>query len=128
MLLRRRFKRWLTLPVLVAIVFAQASFAFSACQTERGRLAQAIGFSDGWPCADSNVAVKAWTKYSNRCLAHCTADLQTAGDAVALVKNPAPDPVLSLALPECLSAARTGLDAPPPGAPPLRILLHSFLI
>lgn len=126
--LKRRFKRWLTLLVLAAIAFAQASFAFSDCQVGRGRLAQAIGITEKPPCSDSVMAVEAWTKYTNRCLAHCTADLQATGTAVALVRAPAGDPVLLLVRVDRLQVAGAGLEAPPLGAPPLRVLLHSFLV
>lgn len=114
--------------LLAAVAFAQASLAFSACQLERGRLAQAIGVSDERPCDDGVVVAKDWTKYTNRCLAHCTADLQTTGGAVALVRNPAVEPVLLLERMELLPVAGTRLEIPPLGAPPMRILLHSFLI
>jgi len=114
--------------LLGTIAFAQASFAYSACLMERGRLAGSIGSFEPQPCDDGMPAVKAWTKYANRCLAHCTADLQAAGDPVALVRSPAREPVLSLVILVPLPLARAGLEASPPGAPPLRILLHSFLI
>jgi hypothetical protein len=60
-------------------------------------------------------------------LAHCTSDLQLAGLSVALVRSPAAAPVL------VVEAAGRTPDAiasyePPPGGPPRRILLHSFLI
>src|SRR5438477_10329 len=64
----------------------------------------------------------------NLCALHCTWDLQVAGVAVALLRSPADLPILTVALPHAVPAPRTGLHAPPLGAPPHRILLHSFLI
>jgi hypothetical protein len=126
--LNRRLKRWLASLVLFAVAFGHASFVHSACQLERGSLAQAIGEAAGPPCEDGKIMARAWTKYPNRCLAHCTADLQAAGGAVPLVPAPAPDPVLVLARPESLPLEDTGLRVPPAGVPPLRILLHAFLV
>lgn len=124
----RKLKRWIALLLLAATSFAQASVAFSACQVERGQLAQTIGTPDNRPCEDGVVMAEAWTKYTNRCLAHCTADLQATGAAVALVRSPAFAPVLLLVRVASPPVADTGLDAPPLGAPPSRILLHSFLV
>lgn len=71
-------------------------------------------------------------KYSpqdpNRCVAHCTSDLQLSGLAAAIARAPADAPVLLLPRAGLRVPGGAGLEAPPPGAVPSRILLHSFLI
>ena len=126
--MKRDSRRWLAIFVLAAIAFTQASLAFSACQLDRKSLPRAMG-SAGAVAHDCEIPIATdWTKYPNRCFAHCTADLQTVGNAVALVRNPADAPVLALVRLERLPFARTGLEASPPGAPPPRILFQQFLI
>lgn len=115
--------------VLAVLAFAHASLAFSACRLERSSLAGAMEPAGVAMQRDCETAVMTdWTKYPNRCFTHCTADLQTAGDAIALVRGPGGDAVLALPRDEPRATPRTGLAASPPGTPPPRILLHSFLI
>jgi len=123
-------KRWIARLLLAAVAFAHASLAFSACQLERSALSQAMGSADAAAVHREceTTMVMDWTKYPNRCFAHCTADLQTVGAAIALVRSPSGDPVLSLPRDEPRAVAHTGLAASPPGTPPARILFHSFLI
>jgi hypothetical protein len=66
--------------------------------------------------------------YANRCFAHCTADLQAVGEPVVLARSAADRPILLLPRTEVRISPHTGLDGAPPGAPPRRVLLHSFLI
>ena len=111
------------------MVFAQASLAFSGCGMER----QALGVlgstaaAGGHPCDDMPQAMD-WSKYPNRCFSHCTADLQTAGGAVALVRSPAQEPVLALPPRAPVAQRVAAFEGPPPGEPPPRILFRSFLI
>lgn len=65
---------------------------------------------------------------ANGCVAHCTADLQLSGNMAGLLRSPAHIPVLVLPPMARFVPPDTGLHATPPGAPPRRILLHSFLI
>jgi hypothetical protein len=115
-ILRRR----IALLMIGLLAFAQGSVAFAACSMERGTVAPAMAMASDEPCAECGT--------SNLCAAHCTADLQLAGVAVSIVRGPADLPVLRIARPAIGPAPHTGLHAPPPGAPPRRILLHSFLI
>lgn len=125
----RKLKRWIAMLLLAAVAFAQASLAFSACPLERSSLAAAMHPAAAAVDRDCETMIMTeWTKFPNRCLMHCSADLQTVGAAVALIRGPATSPVLVLDWPEERAAMRTGLDAAPLGAPPTRILLHSFLI
>ena len=59
---------------------------------------------------------------------HCTADLQLTGSAVALVRSPAQSNSLFMPVSDSNLAVRTGLESRPPGTPPSRIFLHSFLL
>ena len=129
MFLKRDSRRWLAIFVLAAIAFTQTSLAFSACQLDRKSLSRAMG-SAGAVAHDCQTEVATdWTKFPNRCFAHCTADLQSVGDGVALVRSPADAPVLALVRLERLPFQRTDLEAlPPPPAPPPRILFHQLLI
>jgi hypothetical protein len=65
--------------------------------------------------------------YANRCMTHCTADLQLAGLPPALVRAPAHTPVLVVEQPT-LHCGFDAVRAPPPGDPPRRILLHSYQV
>ena len=85
-------------------------------ETTEESAAPAMAMAPDEPCAP------------NLCVAHCTSDLQLAGVAASIVRGPGDLPVLRIAQPEIGPAPHTGLHAPPPGAPPRRILLHSFLI
>jgi hypothetical protein len=119
----RRVSIWL----IAMLAFAQASVAIAACSMDRGSLAPMLEMAGD--CGDCQTQVKPDApQYANRCVAHCTADLQLSGSTTALVRSPAYLPVLLLPPFERLASPRTGLQAPPPGSVPHRILLHSFLI
>jgi hypothetical protein len=128
MFLRRDRGRWWAIVLLAAIAFTQVSLAFSDCQLDRTALLATMRSSTSDPCDHGGLVAKNWIKFENRCFAHCTADLQTVGHAVALLRSPADAPVLALVPSKPLSLARIAFDAPQPGAPPPRILFRSFLI
>lgn len=107
--------------MLAALTFAQASIALAACDRDRAKLSQQSAGED-CPC------VEATTQFTNRCLAHCTADLQLAGAATVIAKAPADVPVLFVALTEQRQDAREWRPAYPPGGLPARIIFQSFLI
>jgi len=118
----RRVSIWL----IAMVAFAQASVASAACQMDRGSLRPMLEVAHDCGC---ETHVKPYSpQYANRCIAHCTADLQLSGLPAALVQAPAHAPVLLLPRVERRVPGSAGLDAPPPGAAPPRILLHSFLI
>jgi len=124
----RILRRRVALLMIGLLAFAQGSTAFATCSMERGTAAPAMAMAPDEACADCGAATSGASKYPNLCVAHCTSDLQLAGVAASIVRGPADLPVLRIARPEIGPAPRTGLHAPPPGAPPRRILLHSFLI
>jgi hypothetical protein len=119
----RRVSIWL----IAMLAFAQASVAIASCSMERGSLAPMLEMGEGCGCEVPQVKTDA-PQYANRCVAHCTADLQLAGLAAALVRSPADAPVLFVESFDRSPVLCTGLDAPPPGTVPSRILFHSFLI
>lgn len=119
----RRVALWL----IATLAFAQASVVLAACTMERGSMAPMLEMAEDCvscePRADTDLA-----QYANRCVAHCTADLQLAGGTIALVRSPAHASVLWLPPLDRSAFLRTKLESPPPGGVPVRILLHSFLI
>jgi len=123
-----RLKRRVALLTLALLAFAQASVAFSSCPMDRGTMGPAMVADSDESGADCETLVTTTPSSANLCALHCTWDLQVAGVAVALLRSPAGLPILTVALPRAEPAPRTGLHAPPSGAPPRRILLHSFLI
>ena len=123
-----RLKRRIALLTLALLAFAQASVAFSSCSMDRGTMAPAMAADNDEFAADCETPITTTPSSANLCALHCTWDLQVAGVAVALLRSPAGLPILTVALPRAAPAPRTGLLAPPSGAPPHRILSHSFLI
>lgn len=117
----RRLKRAIALLMLAALAFAQASIASVVCDRDRGKLSHASA-AESCPCVEKT------TQFSNRCLAHCTADLQQAATATVIARAPADTPVLLVAPSEPRFASREWQEARPPGGLPARILFQSFLI
>jgi len=112
--------------VLVALyAFGQTTVALAACGMDRSAMAQAMAMPAGDGCdgcakagADSVTAL---------CVAHCTADLQLAVAAPDDLPAPAiVDSLIAVAFPRFRSPPV--LPYLPPGAPPRRILLHSFQV
>jgi hypothetical protein len=122
-------KRRVAMLTLALLAFAQASVAFSSCSMDRGTMSTTMAAGNDASGADCDTPMTETSpQNANLCAMHCTWDLQAAGVAVALLRSPADLPTFTVALPHALPAHRTGLHAPPSGAPPHRILLHSFLI
>jgi hypothetical protein len=124
--MNHRFTRRISIWLIAMLVFAQASVAVAACTMDRGSFAPMLQMAEGCDC-ETQLKPDA-PQYANRCVAHCTADLQLSGSMTALVRSPAHVPVLLLPPFDRLASPRTGLESPPPGSVPHRILLHSFLI
>ncbi len=120
-------KRWVASVLLAALAFTHASVSFAACPLERGHLGTVMT-SKAEPCRDDLSVTGFESLYANRCVAHCTSDLQLSGDAAAIVRSPGEAPVLVLKPAATARVPRTISDPSPPGEVPIRILLHSFLI
>lgn len=127
-MIKVRNRRWVAIFALAALAFAQASLAFAACSMDRGMLGGSMATSAGEECDACDMPKQAATASANQCIAHCTADLQQVWPAVGIVRSPAAMPVLFVAQPPGPHSQPKGLTARPPGAPPHRVLLHSFLI
>ena len=117
MRMMRSFKGWIAVLLLAALGFAQVSVTIAACQMDRGTMAMegCEGCDSKQPATDQAVG----------CVAHCTSDLQLAGSATEMGRAPSLSVIAFVRPAPRVLAART---APPPGGPPHRILLHSFLI
>ena len=124
-----RFKRRIAMLMLALLAFAQANVASYACTMDRGAMGPGMATGADGLGADCDAPMAATkSRDANLCAVHCTWDLQAAGVVLAVVGTPGNAPILTVARPRETPAARTGLYAPPSGAPPLRILLHSFLV
>ena len=124
-----RLKRRVAMFTLALLAFAQADVSFSSCAMDRGTMSTVMAVDNDESGVDCEMPMtKTSPQNANLCALHCTWDLQAAGVAVAMVRSPADWPILAVALARAAPAPRTGLHAPPSGAPPHRILLHSFLI
>lgn len=125
------FLRRVAVAMLAVLAFAQASVAFADCTIDRSNLAHGMAAGMGSssdPCDSHPCASSFGPLYANRCVAHCTSDLQVSGTAAVLVSGPVA--VHFFVVPEALPfRPASGLfrDGGPP-QPPRRILLHSFLI
>lgn len=122
-----RLIRRVSILLIAMLAFAQASVAIAACSMDRSSLAPMLDMSSD--CGDCQTQVKPDApQYANRCVAHCTSDLQLSGSLAALAVHPAEVPVLVLPRAELYRVPRAVDEPSSPGAVPVRILLHSFLI
>lgn len=117
--------RRIAIFLIAFYAFGQASVAFAACGMDRGAMAQAMAMPAGDTCDD---CVKANAdSVTALCVAHCTADLQVPAAAPDALPAPAAaESLTAFAVPRFRSPPI--LAYLPPGAPPRRILLHSFQI
>ena len=126
-----RLIRRTALAVLALLAFAHARVALAACAMDRAGLAQTMTLDPGTPCEGDAAADRGsahGAPGANGCVAHCTADLQAAGFPVILVRSAAGSPVLTVATAGVQRQIRSVPQVPPPGEPPRRVLLHSYLI
>ena len=114
--------------LLAALAFAQINVALASCAMGSGMTMPAMAGTADMPCdgcdtppADSREQI------ASVCATHCATGAQPASVPAAVSAPKIRQAVL--VLPRLVFDARlTGLDGPPSGAPPHRILLHSFLI
>jgi hypothetical protein len=118
--------RRLALALIALLAFAQVSVALAACSMDRGTLAQAVAMPADSPCTDCGPIVTDYDPlHANRCVAHCTADLQLAGLPIANVRAACDAPVLLVPRAEPPPDIRFTAE---PLQLPRRVLLHSYLI
>ena len=88
-MLKARTRLWTAILVLAALAFAQAGVALAGCSMDRGMLAGAMSMPAGEGCGACDVPKQqSAMAMSNLCVAHCTADLQQASEAMAIVRGP----------------------------------------
>lgn len=123
----RKLRRWTALMLLGALAFMHVSLAAAACEMDRRALAQVMVAEAGQACECEADSAGAAPLSTNRCVAHCTADLQNISIGASITCAATNVNVLFLPRREAppLNAYR---DSPPPVGVPVRILLHSFLI
>ena len=117
-----RLKRRIALLLFAVLAFAQLNGAFAApCP-------MSAAMSMDMPCDDCETPLQsAHNDMPSVCATTCATSEQPGAVAAAFVLPPPAQPVLLLR-PAPLDQRATGLAGPPSGAPPHRILLHSFLI
>jgi hypothetical protein len=123
-----RLKRRIALFLLAVLAFAQVNVALASCAMDNGMTASAMAGTADDPCKGCDTPLSQPNdQISSVCATHCaTTDQPTA--VPAAITLPAIQRSI-LVLPRLVFDTRpTGLDGPPSGAPPRRILLHSFLI
>ncbi len=144
MTMNRRLIRRIAILLIALLGFAQGSVALATCTMDRGTLVHFFGTGESSGCdmhgMDSSGTLRtaeptcetyvkaSGPQHANRCIAHCTADLQLGGSPIALVRGPADTPALLTPLAESPPVSHARFPVPPPTSVPRRILLHSFLI
>ena len=123
----RRLKERVALLLVLLLGFAQINVAVAACSMDRGMLGHEITVTADQTCDGCGGVSDRDTHAPNICVAHCTSDLQAAAASVSLVRAPSGAPVLSAARVVPALPGRS-MERVLPAVPPLRVLLHSFLI
>ncbi len=121
----RATARKIATVLLGTMLFAQAALAVAACDWLRVAPAQAILAKAGEPSCHEDPA-----KNANLCLSHCLGNDQSADTPQIAVPARNQSSLLVIADIARASALKAVLHytLPHPGAPPPRILYHSFLI
>ena len=125
-MIKTRIRRWAAVLVLAALAFAQANLAFAACSMDRGMLGAATATAGDHDCEAKDMAEPA--AIDAKCVAHCTTDLQQVAQPGAVAPGSVAVLVVWMVPPQAAPVGPKGLTGRPPGAPPHRVLLHSFLI
>ena len=120
-----RLVRRIAFALVAFYAFGQANIALAACGMDRGEMAQAMAMPASDTCDD---CVKAGGEaVTAACVAHCAADLQLTAAAPDALPAPAVAELLApVAFPRFRSPPILAYQLP--GAPPRRILLHSFQV
>ena len=116
--------RQIATVLLGAMLFAQAALAVAACDWLRVAPAQAIMAKATEPSCHEVPAENA-----NLCLAHCLGNDQSADTPQVTIPVGSPAVLSVVGIQRVLVPhAMLPFTLPHPGAPPPRILFHSFLI
>ena len=123
-----RLKRRIALLLLAVLAFAQVNVALAGCAMDSGMMASAMAGAADDPCKGCDTPpANSRDQIFSVCATHCATADQPAAVPAAVTLPTIQRTVL--VLPRLVFDARpTGLDGPPSGALPRRILLHSFLI
>jgi hypothetical protein len=124
-MLFRSTRRQTARLLLGVLLFAQAALAIAACEWSGASAVQAVAASSAQPSCH-----EAPPQNANLCLAHCLGSDQGLLDHEVAVAPWEPKAPLIVLLPEAAATRSPDLVyvLPRAGAPPPRILLHSFLI
>lgn len=128
MRMNRRLKSWVAVLMLGVLAFAHASVSMAACSMERGSIGQVLAVEPADPCECGAALTEFGPLYANRCLAHCTSDLQLTGVPAAIVDGVSQAPTLLLPRIVQRAAWPRWAVAPLAATVPKRIQLHSFLV
>lgn len=126
----RRSLRRVALVLIALLGFVQVSIALAACTMDRGALARVDDHSAAMECGlpEQEQSTARGSMDGNLCLAHCTADLQSTGLSAPTVLAVSQTPFFLVPRSESPAEPLMPVLVPPPGMPPPRILLHSYLI
>ena len=119
-----RLVRHIAIALLAFYAFGQASVAFAACGMNRAAMAQAMAMPGDQTCDECPTAGA--DAVTALCVAHCTVDLQITAAPDAVAAPAVAGPLTAIAVPRFRSPPIPAYLSP--GAPPRRILLHSFQI
>ena len=121
----RRIRNLVGRSVIAVLLFAQGAAALAACDWARRAPALAIGQAE-----QSSAGCMQQMETVNLCVAHCLGEDQSSDTPRAAVPAWGVAAVLVVTVVD-LAGARAAIlrdVLPHPGAPPPRILYHSFLI
>ena len=123
-----RLKRRIALFLVALLALTQVNAAFAHCAMGGGMTVMAMVGTNDNPCDGCDTPLdNPRDQISSICATHCATGGQPATVAAAFSLPTVQRSVF--VLPRLIvEASRTGLDGQPSGAPPRRILLHSFLI
>ena len=119
---------WVAALVLGALGFAHASVSLAACSMERGSMSEVLAVESSDSCDCGTAMTEYGPLYTNRCVAHCTADLQVSGVVAVIVNGATNAPALFLPGAAWRAGWPRRADVPPGASVPKRIQLHSFLV
>jgi len=124
----RTLRTWIAALLLGALGFAQASVSLAACSMERGSISEVLAAEPADACDCGTAVTEFGPRYANRCLAHCTSDLQLSSVTAVITSGLSNAPMLFLPRATQRAAWRRWAEAAPAASVPKRIQLHSFLV